>query len=85
MANRLLLFILNFGRFCFSRHDEITWNLIQGLSHLTFVVRDLDKMAEIITDVLGGVEVYVSGERTSSTLRYSFLHWAVSLGTCWAK
>jgi fosfomycin resistance protein FosX len=40
--------------------------VISGLSHLTFVVRDLDKMSRIIVEVLGGEEVYSSGDRTFS-------------------
>lgn len=46
--------------------------MIQGLSHLTFIVRDLDKMSLIITEVLGGSEVYSSGDRTFSTAREKF-------------
>jgi fosfomycin resistance protein FosX len=46
--------------------------MIQGLSHLTFIVRDLNKMAEIIMQVLGGEEVYSSGDRTFSTSREKF-------------
>lgn len=46
--------------------------MIQGLSHLTFIVRDLEKMSHIITEVLGGEEVYSSGERTFSTSREKF-------------
>lgn len=46
--------------------------MIQGLSHLTFIVRDLDKMALIITEVLGGAEVYSSGDNTFSTSREKF-------------
>jgi fosfomycin resistance protein FosX len=46
--------------------------MIQGLSHLTFIVRDLDKMARIITEVLGGEEVYSSGDDTFSTSREKF-------------
>ncbi len=46
--------------------------MIQGLSHFTFIVRDLDKMAIIITDVLGGEEVYSSGDTTFSTAREKF-------------
>jgi fosfomycin resistance protein FosX len=46
--------------------------VIQGLSHLTFVVRDLEKMGRIITEVLGGEEVYSSGEKTFSTSREKF-------------
>jgi fosfomycin resistance protein FosX len=46
--------------------------MIQGLSHLTFIVRDLDKMARIITEVLGGEEVYSSGNDTFSTSREKF-------------
>jgi fosfomycin resistance protein FosX len=46
--------------------------VIQGLSHLTFIVRDLDKMSAIITSVLGGKEVYSSGDNTFSTSREKF-------------
>jgi fosfomycin resistance protein FosX len=46
--------------------------LIQGLSHLTFVVRDLERMSRIITEVLGGEEVYSSGDKTFSTSREKF-------------
>jgi fosfomycin resistance protein FosX len=41
--------------------------MIQGLSHLTFIVRDLDRMSAVITQVLGGEEVYSSGNNTFST------------------
>lgn len=37
-----------------------------GLSHITFVVRDLDRMTAIIEQVLGGREVYASGPDTHS-------------------
>jgi fosfomycin resistance protein FosX len=46
--------------------------MIQGLSHITFIVRDLEKMALIITEVLGGEEVYSSGDKTFSTSREKF-------------
>ena len=46
--------------------------MIQGLSHLTFIVRDLGKMSSIITEVLGGEEVYSSGTKTFSTSREKF-------------
>ncbi|HET7411269.1 MAG TPA: FosX/FosE/FosI family fosfomycin resistance hydrolase [Pararhizobium sp.] len=40
--------------------------MIQGLSHITFVVRDLDRMEEILTAVLGARKVYDSGGETFS-------------------
>ena len=46
--------------------------MIQGLSHLTFLVRDLERMSRIIIEVLGGEEVYSSGEATFSTSREKF-------------
>jgi fosfomycin resistance protein FosX len=46
--------------------------LIQDLSHLTFIVHDLDKTARIMIEVLGGEEVYSSGEETFSTSREKF-------------
>jgi fosfomycin resistance protein FosX len=66
--------------FCWDRLKQtIKWTVcdkglpvISGLSHLTFVVRDLEKMALIIVEVLGGEEVYSSGDKTFSTSREKF-------------
>ena len=40
--------------------------MISGLSHLTFIVHDLYKMSRIIVEVLGGLEVYASGDKQHS-------------------
>ncbi len=40
--------------------------MIEGLSHMTFIVRDLDRMEAILTTVLGARKVYDSGPRTFS-------------------
>ncbi|KRC62477.1 fosmidomycin resistance protein [Agromyces sp. Root81] len=37
-----------------------------GLSHVTFIVTDLDRMESILTSVLGAVRVYDSGAETFS-------------------
>jgi fosfomycin resistance protein FosX len=39
---------------------------IIDLSHLTFIVRDLEKMTNVIVEVLGGREVYASGTKQHS-------------------
>jgi fosfomycin resistance protein FosX len=36
------------------------------ISHLTFIVHDLEKMSRIMTEVLGGREVYASGTKQHS-------------------
>lgn len=46
--------------------------MIQGLSHLTFIVRDLDRMEALFTAVLGARKVYDSGERTFSLSKERF-------------
>lgn len=46
--------------------------MIEGLSHITFIVRDLDRMAAILTGVLGAVEVYSSGDERFSLSREKF-------------
>jgi catechol 2,3-dioxygenase-like lactoylglutathione lyase family enzyme len=46
--------------------------MIEGLSHMTFVVRDLDRMSAIMTNVLGASEIYASGDRTFSRSREKF-------------
>ncbi|PBS14264.1 FosX/FosE/FosI family fosfomycin resistance thiol transferase [Lysobacteraceae bacterium NML93-0792] len=37
-----------------------------GISHLTFLVRDLERTARLLVDGLGAREVFDSGERTHS-------------------
>jgi catechol 2,3-dioxygenase-like lactoylglutathione lyase family enzyme len=46
--------------------------VIEGLSHMTFVVRDLDRMTKILTGILGAKEVYCSGQETFSVAREKF-------------
>jgi catechol 2,3-dioxygenase-like lactoylglutathione lyase family enzyme len=46
--------------------------VIEGLSHVTFVVRDLDRMTRILTGIFDAREVYASGEETFSIAREKF-------------
>jgi fosfomycin resistance protein FosX len=46
--------------------------MIEGLSHLTVIVRDLERMSRLIEDVLGGRQVYASGDATFSLSREKF-------------
>ncbi|WP_448003413.1 FosX/FosE/FosI family fosfomycin resistance hydrolase [Agromyces bauzanensis] len=45
-----------------------------GLSHVTFIVSDLDRMERMLTAVLGAVRVYDSGRRTFSLSEERFFH-----------
>jgi fosfomycin resistance protein FosX len=45
---------------------------IRGISHLTFIVRNLERSSKIFTDVFGGREVYSSGDQTFSLSREKF-------------
>ena len=46
--------------------------MIEGLSHMTFIVRDLDRMAGILTGIFDAREVYSSGDDTFSLSREKF-------------
>jgi catechol 2,3-dioxygenase-like lactoylglutathione lyase family enzyme len=46
--------------------------MITGLSHMTFIVSDLDAMEAILTEVLGAKRVYDSGEQMFSLSRERF-------------
>jgi catechol 2,3-dioxygenase-like lactoylglutathione lyase family enzyme len=46
--------------------------MIDGLSHLTLITRDLARMGTIIETVLDGREVYASGDATFSLSRERF-------------
>lgn len=53
--------------------------MIEGLSHITLITRDLKRMSAIIEQVLDGREVYSSGDDTFSLSREKFYivggHW----------
>jgi fosfomycin resistance protein FosX len=46
--------------------------VIAGLSHMTFVVRDLERMTRILTGIFGAWEVYASGGETFSIAHEKF-------------
>jgi fosfomycin resistance protein FosX len=46
--------------------------MIQGLSHMTFIVSDLDRMTELLTQIFDAREVYASGEARFSLSREKF-------------
>lgn len=45
---------------------------MQGLSHITFIVRDLERTAALFSRVFGAREVYESGDDTFSLSREKF-------------
>lgn len=45
---------------------------IEGISHITFIVRDLEKMASFLCQGLGAEQVYESGEKTFSLSKECF-------------
>ena len=47
--------------------------MIDGLSHITFIVSDLDKMEVILMKVLDAKKIYDSGDRTYSLSKERFL------------
>jgi catechol 2,3-dioxygenase-like lactoylglutathione lyase family enzyme len=52
---------------------------IEGLSHLTFIVSDLDRMETLLSTVLKARKVYDSGRQTFSLARERFF----LVGTLW--
>jgi catechol 2,3-dioxygenase-like lactoylglutathione lyase family enzyme len=51
---------------------EAGMGVVQGLSHITFIVRDLDRMERVLTQVLGARKVYDSGNATFSLFKERF-------------
>jgi fosfomycin resistance protein FosX len=45
---------------------------VEGLSHITLITRDLDRMSAIVEGALGGREIYSSGSDTFSISREKF-------------
>lgn len=46
--------------------------MIRALSHITFMVRDLDRMEDLLTGVVGARKVYDSGDESFSISRERF-------------
>jgi catechol 2,3-dioxygenase-like lactoylglutathione lyase family enzyme len=46
--------------------------MIEGLSHITFIVKDLERMKLLLVGALGGKEVYDSGDKSFSISREKF-------------
>lgn len=57
--------------------------MASGLSHLTFVVRDLDRMERLLATVLGARKVYDSGDDTFSLSRERFFLVGEGDATVW--
>lgn len=53
--------------------------MIEGLSHMTFIVRDLDRMEKVLTTVLQAEKVYDSGDETFSISKERFF----TIGGLW--
>lgn len=45
---------------------------VEGISHVTLIVQDLERTAKLLTDVLDAEEVYSSGDETFSIAREKF-------------
>jgi catechol 2,3-dioxygenase-like lactoylglutathione lyase family enzyme len=58
--------------------------MIEGLSHITFIVKDLERMKLLLVGALGGKEVYDSGGKSFSISREKFFEvggvWIVVMG-----
>jgi len=46
--------------------------MIESLSHITFIVRDLDRMKDFLTKIFGAKEIYSSGSSTFSVAAERF-------------
>lgn len=46
--------------------------MIQGISHITFIVRDLEKMTKFLIYIFDAKEIYSSGEQSFSISKEKF-------------
>lgn len=46
--------------------------MIEGISHVTFVVKNLDKTTELFEKIFNAKEVYYSGDKKHSLFRERF-------------
>lgn len=45
---------------------------VEGISHITLIVQDLERTSKLLTDVLDAMEVYSSGDKTFSISKEKF-------------
>jgi len=50
----------------------MTSNKIKGISHITFVCKDLDKTSHFLKELFGAKEIYSSGDKTFSIAKEKF-------------
>jgi catechol 2,3-dioxygenase-like lactoylglutathione lyase family enzyme len=48
------------------------YKLIHGISHITFIVKDLDKATTFFREIFDAKEVYYSGDKTFSISKEKF-------------
>ncbi len=53
--------------------------MVEGLSHITFVVSDLDKMEHLLIEILDAEKIYDSGDQTFSLSKERFF----MIGNIW--
>ena len=46
--------------------------VIEGLSHVTFIVTDLERMSEFLREIFDAEEIYASGDQPYSLSREKF-------------
>lgn len=46
--------------------------MINGISHITFIVKDLEKASHFFTEIFGAKEIYSSGDKTFSISKEKF-------------
>lgn len=53
--------------------------MVEGLSHITFIVSNLDKMEHLLTEILDAEKIYDSGDQTFSLSKERFF----MIGNIW--
>ena len=51
---------------------ELTSSFIKGISHITFICKDLDKTTKFLKELFGAQEIYSSGDKTFSLSKEKF-------------
>lgn len=50
----------------------VVFNLIEGISHITFIVKDLERTSTLFKNIFDAKEIYSSGDNTFSLSREKF-------------
>ena len=76
LENRMSCLVKNIKK---HKEKTVTKSEIKGISHITFICKNLDKTSKMFLEIFGAKEIYSSGKQTFSLSKEKFF----KVGNLW--